>query len=154
MSGFESEDEDEVLQNFAEEARLIIQTETLPKKSSDRYLLVYKTYKDWKIKNKDLVSVSEEDNLVVYFKQLQKKLKPSTLWSIWSMLKSTLNSKDGINIKEFINLKTFIKNNSKGYVPKKSLAFRWDQLMKFMEDAPDYIYLIAKVIIMYFNFKF
>ena len=43
---FSLEDEDEVIKNFVDEAILIVQGGTLPKKSGDRYLLVYLTYQD------------------------------------------------------------------------------------------------------------
>ncbi|CAB0027790.1 unnamed protein product, partial [Trichogramma brassicae] len=42
------------------------------------------------------------------------KVKPSTLWSMWSMLKKMLNTKENIDIGKFLNLKSMIKNNSKG----------------------------------------
>ena len=54
-----SADEDEVLRNFDEEAKLIVQTDTLPKKSSDRYLLVYNTYKKWQEEHKNSLSNSQ-----------------------------------------------------------------------------------------------
>ena len=45
-------EEEEVLRDFDAQAQLIIQKEMLPKKSADRYTLVYKTYKNgrWNIK--------------------------------------------------------------------------------------------------------
>lgn len=83
----------------------------------------------------------------VYFKYLKEKknLKPSTIWSMWSMLKNTLNSHDNIDIKQFTKLKSIIKNYGRGYKPKKSLVLRWDQIAKFMSEAPDAVYLAAKV---------
>ncbi|KAL7290948.1 hypothetical protein TKK_0015675 [Trichogramma kaykai] len=98
-SSDDSVDEDEVFNNFDEEARLIVQTETLPKKSSDRYRLVYTTYKDWEKENAASLSKSMENNLIVYFNQLKVKLKPPTLWSVWSTLRKTLNANDRINIR-------------------------------------------------------
>ena len=63
---FSSEDEDaSVIKNFDDEAKLIVQDGTLPKKSGDRYLLVYNTYKKWKQDNKNFLSASEENNLLV-----------------------------------------------------------------------------------------
>ena len=115
-----SADEDEVLRNFDEEAKLIVQTDTLPKKSSDRYLLVYNTYKKWQEEHKNSLSNSDENNLIVYFNMLKEKLKPPTLWSIWSMLRKTLSVNDNVDITNFLNLKALIKNNAKGYKPKKS----------------------------------
>lgn len=144
-----SEDEEEVIRNFDQEARTIVQTETLPKKSSERYLLVYNTYKQWQVEHKNSLSSSDENNLIVYFNQLKEKLKPPTLWSIWSMLRKTLGANDDIDITKFLNLKSLLKNNAKGYQPKKAYTLKWDQVMKFMTEALDNIYLAAKVIILY-----
>ena len=141
----DSDDEQEINQNFEEEARLIVQTVTLPEKSADRYLLVYNTYKKWESDHKKALSNSAESNLIVYFNKLKVKLKPPTLWSVWSMLGKTLYTKDGINIKNFLDLKALIKNNCKGYRPRKAFALRWDQVSKFMNDASDYTFLAAKV---------
>lgn len=142
-----SDDEDEIVRNFDEEAQKIVQVSTLPDKSADRYMLVYKTYKEWLEKNKNSCSESQETNLIVYFSELKLKVKPPTLWSVYSMLRSTLSTHDSINISNFCNLKQCIKNNGKGYVPKKSPILRWDHIKKFMEEASDSIYLVAKVII-------
>ena len=145
FSSNESMEEEEVLRDFDAQALLIVQKEMLPKKSADRYTLVYEAYKKWQMEHKSSLSSSEECNLIVYFKDLTEKLKPSTLWSIWSMLKKTLNTRENIDINRFSNLKCLIKNNSKGYKPKKSLVFKWDDIMKFMNNAPNHIYLISKV---------
>ena len=81
-SSDDSGDEEEIINNFDLEAQAIIQTETLPKKSLDRYLLVYNAYKQWLEENKNSLSDEQENNLIVYFNQLKDKLKPPTLWSI------------------------------------------------------------------------
>lgn len=112
MSTDDSTDEEEVLRDFDAEAKLIIQSDTLPKKSADRYKLVYETYKKWQMDNRGSLSSSEETNLVVYFKDLSKKLKPSTLWSVWSMLKKTLYTQENLDITKFYNLKNLIKNKT------------------------------------------
>ena len=41
ISSDESTDEEEINKNLETEAQLIVQTDTLPKKSVDRYVLVY-----------------------------------------------------------------------------------------------------------------
>uniref|UniRef100_A0ABD2WJ35 Uncharacterized protein n=1 Tax=Trichogramma kaykai TaxID=54128 RepID=A0ABD2WJ35_9HYME len=137
-------DEEEIKRNFDREASLIVQNDTLPKKSSDRYLLVYNTYKDWKKENCKLLSSSEENNLIVYFTELKSKLKPPTLWSIWSTLKKTLGTRDDINLENFLSLKSIIKANFKSYKPKKSALLRWEHITKFMDTAPDFDYLSLK----------
>ena len=144
-----SVDEEEILRNFDDEAKKIVQSETYPKKSSDRYLLVYNTYKKWQEENKNCLSTLEENNLIVYFKGLKAKLKPPTLWSIWSMLKKTLSVNENININNFLNLKSLIKANSKGYKPRKAFVLRWEKIVKFMKEAPNDSFLAMKVIVIY-----
>ena len=53
----------------------------------DRYLLTYNAYKKWQKENEEHLSSSEEANLIVCFNQQKKKLAPSTIWSMWSMLR-------------------------------------------------------------------
>lgn len=144
-SSGDSVDEEEVFRNFDQEAQNIIETETLPKKSSDRYLLVYNAFKKWREEHKNSLSKSHESNLIIYFTQLKEKLKPPTLWSIWSMLRTTLNTHENIDIKNFLNLRALVKNNAKGYKPKKAPVFKWEQIMRFLTEAPDNMYLAAKV---------
>lgn len=143
----ESTDEEEVNRNFENEAELIVKTDSLPKKSAERYMLVYDTYQKWKQENKKALSPCDESNLIVYFKSLSAKLSPSTLWSVFSMLKSTLCARDNIDITKFQKLKGLIKNNSKGHKPKKSAVLTWDEVMEFLNNAPDYDHLIHKVCI-------
>ncbi|CAB0039322.1 unnamed protein product, partial [Trichogramma brassicae] len=145
-SSDESGDEYESGRKFDDEADGIIQSETLPKKSGERYLQVYDAYKKWKSANINALSSSEEKNLIVYFTELKTKNKPPTLWSIWSMLRTTLMTKDEINIKDFLNLKALLKNNNKGYTPKQSLVLKWAEIERFMNEAPDQSYLAAKTI--------
>ncbi|CAG5100853.1 Protein of unknown function [Cotesia congregata] len=51
-----------------------------------------------------------------------------------------------IHINIYAKLKTSIKNFSKGHVSKKSKVLSWSQFKKFINEAPDYIYLTKKVI--------
>ena len=62
------------------------------------------------------------------------------------MLRKTLSTKEDINISNFLNLKSLIKINAKGYKPKKAYTLKWNQIITFMETAPNYTYLAAKVI--------
>ena len=72
FSSNESMEEEEVLRDFDAQAELIIQKEMLPKKSADRYTLVYEIYKKCQMEHKSSLSSSEESNLIVYFKYLHK----------------------------------------------------------------------------------
>ena len=49
-----NESNDEGVPNFDDEADNIIESETLPKKSSERYVQVYDAYQNWKSENKKL----------------------------------------------------------------------------------------------------
>ena len=71
VSTDESTDEEDIFRDFDAEAQLIIQRDLLPKKSVDRYLLVYNTFKKWEKEHQHLLSSSKENNLLVYFKELQ-----------------------------------------------------------------------------------
>lgn len=138
-----STDEETVIRDFEAEAQLVVNRDTLPKKSADRYNLVYEAFKKWKMDNN--ATTTTESVLIVYFEDLKKKLSPNTLWSVWSMLKKTLNARDSININNFLNLKSLLKNNNKGYKPAKAYVLEWDHIMKFLKEAPDNIYLAVKV---------
>ena len=54
ISSDESTDEEEINKNFKTEAQLILETDTLPKKSVDRYMLVYDNYQRWKQGSRNL----------------------------------------------------------------------------------------------------
>lgn len=152
VSSDDSTDEEEVIRNFEEEAQKVIDTSSLPKKSEDRYNLVYETFMKWKTENK--ASSFEESILICYFKDMQKKVGPATLWSIWSILKKMINIRHNVNIGTYFNLKSILKNNSKGYKPKKSLTLTWDQVMQFINNASDDIYLGLKVFVNIIIFYF
>lgn len=83
--------------------------------------------------------------MIIYFKELKQRLRPPTLWCVWSMLRKTLKPRDNVDLTHFVNLKSFIKNNAKGYRPKKAFALRWGQIVRFMTEAPDIKYLASKV---------
>ena len=54
ISSDETTDEEEINKNFETEAQLIVEIDTLPKKSVDRYMLVYDNYQRWKQENRNL----------------------------------------------------------------------------------------------------
>ena len=62
------------------------------------------------------------------------------------MLKSTMLTRDDMDIKKFLRLRDLIRQNNKNYRPKKSAVLSWENITTFMQQAPDYIFLAAKVI--------
>lgn len=115
----------------------------LPEKSSHRYLKEYEQFMKWCGEN--AVSDINEYALLAYFKLKSESLKYSTLWSIYSMLKSTINVKHNINIEKYTKLIAFLKKMRSGYVPKKSRTLEIEDIQKFITDAPDEDYLMLKV---------
>lgn len=145
--GRESGNEEAIFRNFDEEAEKIVEVDTLPKKSGNRYILVFDTFKKWQAGHAKFLSSSLENNLIVYFKELidVKKFKAFTVWCVWSMLRKTFNTKENIDINRFQNLKSIVKKHAEGYKPKKSLVFTWENVWKYLNDAPDFVYLASKV---------
>ncbi|XP_048511129.1 uncharacterized protein LOC125500936 [Athalia rosae] len=141
----ESADEKEVFRDFNKEAPLIIQSNALPKECADQYALVYQSYNKWKEVHKSFLSVCEENNLIIYLQDLQNKMKPSSLWSMWSMLMKTLSANENIDLNKFVKLKNLLKNCSKGYRPKKSAVLKWQHIEEFMNRAPDHDYSSSTV---------
>lgn len=76
---------------------------------------------------------------------MSKVMKPCTLWSHYSMLKSTFQIKNGNNISNYPKLIVFLKNLSKEFQPKKPPILLSDNV----ELNEDENYLIIKVMMLY-----
>ncbi|XP_051164650.1 uncharacterized protein LOC127283675 [Leptopilina boulardi] len=130
--------------HLIEESNLAIQ-ESLPDKSRVKYEATYDTFVTWQEKQ-GTQSFAEAD-LLSYFHQLGEKYKPSTLRSIYSMLKTTINNKKNIDIKNYKQLLAFLKKKNTGYNPKKSEVLTSDQIEQFLKEADDTEYLDIKVVL-------
>lgn len=115
----------------------------LPLKSKDKYMLAYASFIQWKT-SKNANSFSE-NVFMAYFSELANKYKPSSLWCIYSMLKSTVRTKNGIDIKSYTNLIAFLKRRSDGHISRKSKVLTSTEVEKFIKEAPDNQYLATKV---------
>lgn len=150
-SDYDSDDESETatsLQERAQKAR----DGCLPVISCKRYKEQYATFLRWKKQNK--FKTTTEDMLLVYFNEKLDKMKPSTLWSIWSMLRSMLALKEDIDIRKFTLLKSFVKTKNAGHKKKKAHVLTSEQIRSFLISAPDEQYLLTKVIFLLINFNF
>lgn len=125
------------------EAARITSLNLLPEKSKKKYEMVYKCFMSWR-KNHNVGSFSE-NVLLVYFNELAKKYKSSSLWSFYSMLRSTLKLNNGVDIEIYTKLRAFLKRTSEGYQAKKAKTFTPEEINKFINEAPDTIYLATKV---------
>ncbi|KAJ3662283.1 hypothetical protein Zmor_006638 [Zophobas morio] len=106
----------------------------LPLKSSQKYWREYEIFQRWCEDN--LVQECSEVVLLAYFKEKAKCLKHSTLWSVFSMLKATLN------IETYTKLISFLKRQKEGHVAKKSIEI--ENITKFLNEAPTEKYLMMK----------
>lgn len=125
------------------EAAKITSLNLLPEKSKKLYMAVYTSFMDWRIA-KNVNSFSEAV-LLVYFSELSSKYKSTTLWTHYSMLKSTLNINHDISIQNYAKLRALLKRKSEGFRPKKATTFTPENINKFLTDASDEKYLATKV---------
>ena len=97
-----------------------------------------------KTEEKAIKSFSE-NVLLAYFGKLADKYKPSSLWSRYAMLKSTLNINYNVSIESYPKLRALLKRKSDNYYAKKARTFSVDNITQFIAKAPDEIYLATKV---------
>lgn len=116
----------------------------LPEKSKARYKKERDNFLAW-CEEKNAKNITE-NVLLAYFSEKSKLFKSSTLWSMYSMLRSTLVLEDNVDISKYHKLMAFLKRKSVGYVAKKSRTFCKDDIDKFIGEAPDKDYLMLKVI--------
>lgn len=136
-------DDDDLPFDVLEAARSAVSS-LIPEKSSRQYESAYNDFMKW-CGSKKVKNVSE-NVILAYLEYKAKKLRPPTLWSIYSMLKKTLNVKQNIDIAKFSKLIPYLKNKNVGYRPKKSKVLTETQIKKFIEEAPDQSFLLLKVI--------
>lgn len=123
----------------------------LPSKSLERYQQVYDQFEEWK-KLKQTTSNSERV-LLAYFTELSevKKLASSSLWAKYSMLKKTININAKVDISSYASLTAYLKVLSHDYQPKQAKVFTEEQVQRFLDTAPDDLWLDVKVTSL-FNF--
>lgn len=105
------------LRKSAEEAA----NDLLPSKSKKLYEATYKAFVEWKSRHK--TTSSSETVLLAYFSELSRKYKPTSLWSTYSMLKTTMKIKEKIDICRYAQLTALLKQKSVGFKSKKSKFF-------------------------------
>lgn len=107
----------------------------LPQKSRGRYEKAYKVYKEW-CDGKKVQNMNSESVVLAYFSEIAKHKRASTLWSTYSMLRSTLIIKDKVDISKFSKLAAYLKAQNVGYQAKKSSVFTKEDIDRFLKDAP------------------
>lgn len=119
----------------------------VPEKSSKRYNDAYNKFMAWRKEQKTESFV--EDVFLAYFDDGAKHYAPSTLWSMYSMLKSKLIANHNIDIARYSRLIAFLKRKNVGFEPKQASVFTPEEIKKFLLDAPDSEFLVVKVTIFF-----
>ncbi|CAD6204315.1 GSCOCG00009914001-RA-CDS, partial [Cotesia congregata] len=83
--------------------------------------------------------------MLVYFFELSKIKKSTTLWNTYSMLKCTLGSFHKVNIGEYKRLIRFLKKKEVGFRKKKSKEFTAAEITEFLNTSSDKEFLVEKV---------
>jgi hypothetical protein len=117
---------------------------TLPAKSKQRYNQAYDKFVEWQLEN-NAQNLFSENILLAYFREMSLKYCPTTLWSVYSMLRSLIYQKHKVHIKDYRELLTFLKSLGKGYKPTKAKVFSDEEVAKFIQNAEDHTWLAHKV---------
>ena len=115
----------------------------LPPKSRERYERTYNEFKKWR-RDHETGSTSER-TFLAYFQHQANDKKPSTLWSYYSMLRSTLECNEKIDIAKYPKLIAFLKRKSDGYRAVKAKTFTEAEMHKFISEVQNSEWLVVKV---------
>ncbi|KAJ8910322.1 hypothetical protein NQ315_012328 [Exocentrus adspersus] len=120
----------------------------LPAKSKEKYQKVYEKFCQWRITKN--VQKTDENVILAYFFEKAKALKASSLWSTYSMLKSTLQINENMDISQYKNEK-YARRGARGHHNRSSVvmgitgACRCDELTHLkihnVEDKGNYLYV-------------
>lgn len=116
----------------------------LPSKSRHLYEETYNAYRKWCSNKK--IKTTCEDSILAYFNSDLSRYKSSSLWSKYSMLRSTINLREGVDISKFPSVIPFLKRKGEGYKPKKSLILSKDHIDEFLIKADNKEHLFNKVV--------
>jgi hypothetical protein len=71
----------------------------LPEKSRYHYERAYNIFDEWRKKNRR--GSFSEDVMLAFFQKLSQNMEPTSLWSTYSMLQSTINLKNDVYVSLF-----------------------------------------------------
>lgn len=121
----------------------------LPSKSRLRYEKEYQNFCKWCTENN--VTNLSENIILAYFKVMSETKKASSMWSNYSKLRTCLSLYKDTDISKYPKVLAFLKRSSDNYQPKKSKILEFEDIVKFINDANDDLFLALKV---GFLFKF
>lgn len=107
------------LPSDVEEAAQSALSTVIPQRSKARYDLAYEKFGKW-LEDKKIKRINEKV-LLAYFEG-RKNQKVSTLWTLYSMLRSELTLKKNIDIAQYTSLHAFLKRQLQGYRAKNLIS--------------------------------
>ncbi|KAJ3662266.1 hypothetical protein Zmor_006622 [Zophobas morio] len=122
----------------------------LPTKSASIYEASYARFLKY-CKERNIKKYSE-NAVLSYFVELAnvKKMKSSSLWSHYSMVRSLLHIREKVDISKYFNLRAFLKKHQReNYQAKKSAVLTKHQFLTFLAKAPDEKYLGTKIVLLF-----
>ncbi|KAJ8914499.1 hypothetical protein NQ315_002772, partial [Exocentrus adspersus] len=147
LSSFSEEESREETTDEIRSVAAAAKDSLLPSKSKHLYEETYNAYRKWCC-NKKIKSTCE-DSILAYFNSDLSRYKSSSLWSKYSMLRSTINLREGIDISKFPSVIPFLKRKGEGYKPKKSLILTREHIDEFLIKADTKEHLFNKVILIF-----
>lgn len=98
---------------------------------------------DWCTHNN--IAACSEPVLVRYFEELSSTYSSSSLWVFYSSLRHMLQANHNANIEQYSELRGLLKRLSKENQGKRFKHFTKEEVSKFLDEAPDQLYLVTKV---------
>lgn len=116
----------------------------IPIKSRKTYEKSYENFIKWcrKKQSKDIT----ENVVLEYITGIYDKYRTSSLWTQYSILKTTLIAHKNVDISKFRKVIELLKGKTDNFViPRKSLLLNKDHVETFISEAPDGLFLMIKV---------
>lgn len=127
---------DQEIQQLANE----FSEQILPSNSSDLYEKRFDHFLQF-VQNNEI----NETIIKAYFTFINR-YQPSTLLSIYSILKKLLLLRKNLDITKYPSILDVLKNKLRNHKKKQALTFSTDQIDKFLCEAPDDRYLVKKLV--------
>lgn len=119
----------------------------LPKKSKDNYDKEFRHFEEWR-KQQSITGINEEV-MLAYFHIYRRKIAPSSLWTKYSMLRSTLKVYMNSDISKYGKLISYLKSEARTHKSKKAKILERLHIEKFLNEAPNNKYLMMKVLFIF-----
>ncbi|PSN52269.1 hypothetical protein C0J52_08336 [Blattella germanica] len=116
---------------------------SLPPKSREVYEKEYEKFVLWRTLKH--VDTTNETIMLAFISEQSKVYMPSTLWCLYSKVKTMVKFKEGVDCSSFTKVVDFLKMFSKGHQAKNSKVLSRSEIDEFLLKAPDDRYLLIKV---------